>query len=459
MTIKDDSSQLSVVMWKGMAQSLSFVPDQGVEVECYGKPNIYKGNGKFQVVVHKMEQAGEGLLQKKFLELKAKLEKEGLFDQERKRAIPFLPQQVGIITSKSGAAVHDIMAKISSRMPSVITYLYDARVQGDGAAKEVAAGLEYFNKSGEVDVIILGRGGGSLEDLWAFNEEELVRAIFASKIPVISAVGHEVDVSLSDLVSDKRAPTPTAAGEMVVPDRRQLIENLKVIYQRLSNVDNWFRPKVQSVDELEFRFSAGYKKVMSDFNLQLQKLKSDLHALEPRALFAELQGKINVLSQSMQGVFLEFLQRKGEEQMKLSQRLSLLSPMNTIRIEREKVLRSEEKLKVIVENIVLKCGDGVDTMHQLLQAFNPKSVLSRGFSLVRLGGSSGAVISDSSQLQIGSEVYVDFSQGSAKANIASLEKGVAKNDIATRKSTKTTKKSKKVEKDGKKDQGELFASS
>ena len=226
LSIKDEQSLISTVLWKSTVARLTFRPAEGVEVCCIGSPTIYSGSGKFQVVISRMEEAGEGLLRKRFLELKAKLEKEGFFDASRKRPLPFFPERIGIVTSKSGAAIADMMKKIRERMPSTEVYLYDARVQGRGSVEDIVEGIEYFQTNCNVEVIIVGRGGGSLEDLWSFNEEKVVRAIFSSRIPVISAVGHEVDTSLSDLAADVRAPTPTAAGEMVVPKKEELLQDV-----------------------------------------------------------------------------------------------------------------------------------------------------------------------------------------------------------------------------------------
>jgi exodeoxyribonuclease VII large subunit len=182
-------------MWRSSVVSLGFKPAIGLKVLCEGRPSIYKQTGRLQMIVQKMQPAGEGLLQKKFLELKHRLQQEGLFDPSRKRSLPSFPKAIGVVTSGSGAVIHDIMVRIKDRMPFLQVYLVDVKVQGEGAAKEIADGIRLLNEQAIVDVIIVGRGGGSLEDLWAFNEEEVVRAIFASRIPVISSVGHETDIS------------------------------------------------------------------------------------------------------------------------------------------------------------------------------------------------------------------------------------------------------------------------
>ena len=198
-------------------------------------------------------RSGEGDLQRKFLELKARLEKEGFFATERKRPLPFLPKAVGVVTSKTGAVIHDMMVKIRERFPSMPVYLAETRVQGEGAASEIAEALRKIDASGLVDVIIVARGGGSLEDLWAFNEEEVVKAVFACRTPVISGVGHEVDTTLCDFAADVRAPTPTAAAEMCVPKVSDLLVRIAELERRLRDSDRWLQPRAQRVDELAGR--------------------------------------------------------------------------------------------------------------------------------------------------------------------------------------------------------------
>ncbi len=226
-SLKDPEAWLSAVMFRGaVARIGGEVPPEGTEVECLGRVTFYEPRGRTQLVVEWMVPRGAGALGLRFLELKEKLSAEGLFDPGRKRPIPLLPGRIGIVTSPTGAAVRDILKVLDRRFPSVPVLIYPVRVQGEGAAQEIAAAIERMGDGRHGDVLIAGRGGGSLEDLWAFNEEVVVRAVAAAKVPVISAVGHEVDLVLSDLAADVRAPTPTAAAELVVPDREELREHL-----------------------------------------------------------------------------------------------------------------------------------------------------------------------------------------------------------------------------------------
>lgn len=224
--LKDENAVIDAVTWRGQAGSLGIMPQEGLEIIATGRLTTYPGRSKYQMVVERMEVAGEGALLKLLEERKRMLAAEGLFDEERKKSLPFLPHTIGIVTSPTGAVIQDMMHRIEDRYPSHII-LWPVAVQGEGAAEQVARAIDGFNNMDTLpDLLIVGRGGGSLEDLWAFNEEVVVRAIAASTIPVISAVGHETDVTLADFVADKRAPTPTAAAEFAVPVRRDLYRGL-----------------------------------------------------------------------------------------------------------------------------------------------------------------------------------------------------------------------------------------
>ncbi len=235
-SLKDEGALVDCVMFRSYAQQMDFRPEDGQQVVVSGTATIYAKSGRFQLYVTSMERSGEGALYRKFIELKNRLEKEGLFDSEKKKPIPFLPETVGIVTSGTGAAIQDIMQIIGRRFPKMNLLLCPVKVQGDGAALEIAAGVREINRNKAADVIIVGRGGGSMEDLWAFNEPEVAYAIFESEIPVISAVGHETDFTIADFVADLRAPTPSAAAELAVPEYDVLTALLRDYAERLSGV-------------------------------------------------------------------------------------------------------------------------------------------------------------------------------------------------------------------------------
>ncbi|MFQ5539482.1 MAG: exodeoxyribonuclease VII large subunit [Candidatus Binatia bacterium] len=226
-TLKDDSCQIAAVMFRGQARGLSFQPENGMEMLCFGRVSVYTTRGDLQLYVESMEPRGRGALYLRFEQLKKRLLEEGLFAAERKRPLPFLPRAIGIVTSLRGAALRDMLRILDDRFPDRRVVIQPVKVQGEGAALEVAQGVRDLGGSGLVDVLIVGRGGGSLEDLWAFNEEVVARAIFTAPVPVISAVGHEIDFTIADFVADHRAPTPTAAAEMVIPRKEELVSQIQ----------------------------------------------------------------------------------------------------------------------------------------------------------------------------------------------------------------------------------------
>ena len=233
LTLKDKSSQLQAVVFRNIANKINFELKDGMEVISFGSVTVYEPRGQYQLIINKIEPKGIGALRLAFQQLKEKLEKEGLFDQTHKKPIPFIPRKIGIVTSPTGAAIKDILNIIDRRFANVEILLYPVKVQGEGAAQEIAEAITELNALTDIDVIIAGRGGGSLEDLWAFNEEVVARSIYNSRIPVISAVGHEIDITIADLVADKRALTPSEAGELVVPRKDLLLDMLEKLNTRL----------------------------------------------------------------------------------------------------------------------------------------------------------------------------------------------------------------------------------
>ena len=307
-SLKDMDAQIACVMWRGRNQNLLFQPQDGMKVLIFGDVTVYERQGKYQLDTIRIQPAGIGELQLAYEALKQKLEKEGLFLSEHKKSIPAFPQRIGIITSSTGAAIRDIVSVISRRFPSVQLILIPARVQGEGAAQDITEAIQTFNQYSQVDVLIIGRGGGSLEDLWAFNEEIVARAIFESKIPVISAVGHEIDFSISDFVADLRAPTPSAAAELVVKNReeiklsmahsaermyRAISVNLKDHRERINHFRKsyGFRWPLDRIREYRLRIDDAARNLETHVNHHLQTLQSNilrihknLRALSPEAV-------------------------------------------------------------------------------------------------------------------------------------------------------------------------------
>jgi exodeoxyribonuclease VII large subunit len=304
-TLKDDKSQISAVLFRRQGQNLAFMPENGMQVLCFARVSLYTARGDLQIYVESLEPRGQGALYLAFEQLKKKLAQEGLFAAERKRPLPFLPETIGVVTSDTGAALHEMLRIIRDRYPDRRVVVRPVKVQGVGSAKEIAAAIADLCTTG-VEVMIVGRGGGSLEDLWAFNEEVVARAIFACSVPVISAVGHEVDFTIADFVADQRAPTPTAAAEMVVPCKKDLLTELQLIenqllrcmqskidgaqeicrglVKRLSDPGRKLREKQQHLDDLSVDLQRRFSDRLNHFKERLVHESSRLTALSPLAV-------------------------------------------------------------------------------------------------------------------------------------------------------------------------------
>jgi exodeoxyribonuclease VII large subunit len=305
-TLKDDKNQIAAVMFRRQGLSLAFVPENGMEVLCFGRVSLYPARGDLQLYVEKMEPRGQGALYLAFEQLKRKLAAEGLFAAERKRALPFLPASIGIVTSDRGAALRDMLRIIGERYPDRRVVVWPVKVQGEGAAEAIATGIDQLGRSGQVDVMIVGRGGGSLEDLWAFNEEVVARSIYRAPVPVISAVGHEIDFTIADFVADFRAPTPTAAAEIVLPRKSVLAEQLDSLQNQLLRCmrrklelakENWrgfirrlvdperkLRETQQRVDELSVDLLRRWRERLRQLRDRLVQQGGRLDALSPLAV-------------------------------------------------------------------------------------------------------------------------------------------------------------------------------
>ncbi|MBO5099551.1 MAG: exodeoxyribonuclease VII large subunit [Clostridia bacterium] len=273
MTLKDEMGVVKAVMFKGNTFSLRFMPENGMKVLAYGRVSVYERDGQYQLYVEKMEPDGIGALYIAYEQLKKRLEQEGLFDERHKKDIPVFPRKIGVVTSPTGAAVRDILNVLKRRYPLADVTVYPVQVQGDGSAEQIASAIEYINAATECDVIITGRGGGSIEDLWCFNEEVCARAIFNSKIPVISAVGHETDFTIADFVADLRAPTPSAAAELATPDISEITSYLFDMKSRLLRLSvNAVENKRFKLTETAKRFSE--KAVLNDYAGKRQYIDS-----------------------------------------------------------------------------------------------------------------------------------------------------------------------------------------
>lgn len=338
-SLKDEESQLQCVMFRRENLALSFRPDEGQKVLCYGRISVYPSRGQYQLYIERMEPKGIGALQLRFEQLKKKLLEEGLFDSARKRLIPFLPARVGVVTSIDGAALRDILHVLDRRFPDVHILIYPVPVQGSAAAPAIAAAIDDFNSWEAADVLIVGRGGGSLEDLWAFNEEIVARAIFRSGIPVISAVGHEVDFTIADFVADLRAATPSVAAEMVLPEQNEILLRLEELKARaLSAILGNLKRRREELDAL--CKSRALRDPLSFFEIQCQKLDE--------------------LTRSAHAGMRNFIRFKKEKILSLTGKLEALGPLSVLKRGFSVSLKLPEE-RVVVSAGMLKPGDRVRT--------------------------------------------------------------------------------------------------
>lgn len=332
-TLKDDKSQIAAVMFRRQGSGLTFGPENGMEVLCFGRVSLYSPRGDLQLYVETMEPRGQGALYVAFEQLKKRLGEEGLFAPERKRALPFLPASIGIVTSLQGAALRDMLSILGDRFPERRVVVRPVKVQGEGAGEEIAQGIWDLGASGLVEVMIVGRGGGSLEDLWAFNEEVVARAIYAAPVPVISAVGHEIDFTIADFVADRRAPTPTAAAEMIVPREEELLAQVQVLESRMARlVQAKVAAEREAWDQLARRLA------------------------DPRRRLRENQVRLDELSLSLWRRFRDHLDRLKSRLKHGAGRLDTLSPLAVL--ERGYSIAHKMPEEVLVKDSgLLKIGD------------------------------------------------------------------------------------------------------
>ena len=386
-TLKDTDGTIAAIIWKYTLPRLSIKPEEGMEVICTGKVTTFAGQSKYQIIVESMEVAGEGALLKMLEERRKKLLKEGLFNQEFKKSIPYLPKIIGVITSPSGAVIRDILHRLSDRFPSHV-YLWPVAVQGEDSANQISNAIDKFNRLTDdtsikkPDLLIVARGGGSLEDLWSFNEEIVVRSVYKSSIPVISAVGHETDTTLIDFVSDLRAPTPTAAAEKAVPVRDELISR---------------------IDELNLR-------IKSSFNNKLYFNKDRINYLikllgKPDKIFEDKTQKLDFIYKDFENLFKDiFVEKKN----KITQCAQYLLPPKILisnLVSKQQLL--ETKFKNFLENIINSKETKLNSLNQLLEASSYNRVLERGFSLVM--NNKGEPIKLSSEAPKNANVKIKFS--------------------------------------------------
>lgn len=396
-TLKDDFSQIRAVLFRMRSRAIRFVPEDGLHVICRGRVSLYEKRGDYQLILEEMEPKGIGALQLAFLQLKERLEKEGLFEPSHKKPIPVFPETIGIVTSPTGAVIQDMIQIIQRRFENVAILLYPVRVQGEGASEEIAEAIQYFNRMKNADVIIVGRGGGSLEDLWAFNEEKVARAIYHSRIPVISAVGHETDYTISDFVADLRAPTPSAAAELVVKDKRDLERHLQYLKSRLEN-----------------QVSALLGEIRADLSYLIKSLPDMKKRVEDDLLRLD-----DLLNRSRKSLFWD-LKRKGEKRLHLTQRLELRSPIHTVMGFKSFIIEIRNRLNRSLRHSIEIRKETLRGIFGKLESLSPLAILERGYSITRKLPFL-QILRDVSQVRAGDRVEVKLYRGSLLCGIEKTE--------------------------------------
>lgn len=399
-TLKDAGAQIKCACFKSAVRFLRFKPQEGIQVIARGRVDVYEPRGEYQLLVEALQPKGFGELQLAFEQLKARLEAEGLFDPARKRELPKYPRRIGIVTSPSGAVIQDMIRVLDRRFPGLHVRLYPALVQGQGSIEAVVEGIEYFSASGWADLVIVGRGGGSFEDLWTFNEEAVARAIAACPVPVISAVGHETDFTIADFVADLRAPTPSAAAELAVMNRADLIERIGAAEQRATRAIQFLlsrlRARVQAagtereaallhrrlgraaqrIDEMEFRARQAVRDRVARLRTRVTALDQRLHRQDPRARLVDFQ---------------------------------------------KRLAAAENSLRRAVEVRLVRERRRLDPLAASLGALSPLNVLDRGYAIVQ--DARGHVVSDAAAAGVGDEVRVRLRKGRLLAEVRDVEGG------------------------------------
>lgn len=391
--IKDEKSQIAGVMFRSALYQNRFDLENGMEVLFHGRISVYEPRGTYQLIVSKIEPVGAGALQLAYEQLKARLEAEGLFDPQYKKQLPFIPKGIGVVTSPTGAAIRDILNILERRFPGVPVLINPVLVQGEGSAQDIANAIQQFqNFEDQIDLMIVGRGGGSIEDLWSFNEEIVARAIFQSKIPVISAVGHETDFTIADFVSDLRAPTPSAAAELAVPLVSDLLYGIEDRQQRMIS---FMRQKLQQNKERLFFYQ---KRIRSpEWVIQGQMLKVD-----------ELTNRLIRSVQEQQNT----LKRKLE---RLENTILLHSPKGKIEEYRNRLQRLATQLENDVQKTVEQKKQRLLQLTHVLDTMSPLSVLQRGYSTVT--DKKKNLISSIDQVKEGSEISIRVTDGIIKSTV------------------------------------------
>jgi exodeoxyribonuclease VII large subunit len=421
-TLKDGTAQLRVVLWRSQARLLRFRPENGMQVIIRGRITVYEERGELQLQAEFLEPKGAGALQLAFEQLKVKLAAEGLFDTERKKSIPALPRRIGIVTSSRAAALRDILNILQRRHESVNVLIYPAQVQGETAAGEVSAGVRYLNRYGKVDVIIVARGGGSIEDLFAFNDEGLARTIAASKVPVISAIGHETDFTICDFVADRRAATPSEAAEIVVAAKQELDQRVYTLHKRLLK-SLQYRLLLARTALTRLMQHSSFARMKDSIARREQRIDERLHRMvrAEAQILTRIRRELELLDSRLRHHDMRI--RLGNVRRELSDREATLATAMSdfVTRRRERLHQPAASLGRSAETLMLQRRSQLLGLDRSLHALSPKAVLERGYALVF--DESGTLIKAASQLATGDKVRTELGQGRFTSEVQELEDG------------------------------------
>jgi len=392
-TLKDEKAQILCILFKNQRKLVKFEPQDGLKVICQGRITVYPPHGNYRLIVEYLEPKGYGALQLAFEQLKKKLAQEGLFDTEIKKALPFFPRRIAVVTSPVGAAIRDFLRVLLKKFPNVHVRIYPVRVQGEGAAQEIAQAIYDLNHLPWAEIIVVTRGGGSLEDLWAFNEEVVARAIHASEIPVVSAVGHEVDFTIADMVADLRAPTPTAAAEMII--------------QKKEDLENFLQEATKNL-------SLALKKQLETTKLHLNHLIKRLGT--PRQELITHRLHLDDLSLALLRTIKHRIEREQTALQNLGKRLFLSHPKRQIQSYRDTFQQRKTELIVHFTHLQQKHSQHLQEIRQRLNALSPLNVLKRGYSLA-FTWPEGRLIKSINQVEVGKNMVVKVVNGEIKAKV------------------------------------------
>ena len=392
-TLKDDSSRINATMFRSQASKLSFKPEEGMKVFIRGDVNVYEASGAYQLYAQTMEPDGIGGLFVAFNQLKERLQKEGLFNPNFKQPIPQFPKTIGVLTATTGAAIRDICTTINRRYPQAEILIYPTLVQGAGAAPNITENIYLANRHGFCDVLIVGRGGGSIEDLWAFNEEIVARAIFESRIPVISAVGHETDTTIADFVADLRAPTPTAAAELAVPNQQQLYQQIlhhqSILHQMMTSKVNFERNR-------------------------LTKLQNSYPLATPERLYRPFIERLVQVDLSLQNAAKLYMMNEKSKLQTIDSRMKLYSPVHQLTAAKQQLAHRTQTLTNRMQQQLAQNKVAFTNQLRMLEALNPLALMSKGFSVAY---KEENVVKSVHELEKGDVIQVTFQDGYAEAKI------------------------------------------